>query len=132
VLVSLLDVNVNFAAAQTRLDAAYRATLLGLPIGEISWTLDLHDNSFKAAARGAITGFLRIFSDGRGDISVHGAISEGKPLPSNFALKLVAGKWSDDVRIVFSGDKAQEYVAAAAKAKSGASAAHGCQPPRRY
>ena len=116
VLVSLLDVNVNFAVAQTRLDAAYRATLLGLPIGEISWTLDLHDNSFKAAARGAITGFLRIFSDGRGDISVHGAISEGKPVPSNFALKLVAGKWSDDVRIVFSGDKAQEYVAAAAKA----------------
>jgi Protein of unknown function (DUF3108) len=101
VLASLLsDAGISFAAAQTRLDATYRATLLGLPIGEILWTLELHDSSFKATARGAITGFLRIFSNGRGDISVPGAISEGKPVPSNFALKLVAGKWSDDVRIV--------------------------------
>ncbi len=112
VLVSLLS---DSAIAQTRLDAAYRATLLGLPIGQILWTLELHDSSFKATARGAITGFMRIFSDGRGDISVHGAMSEGKPVPSNFVLKLFAGKWSDDVRIVFSGDKAQEYVANAAK-----------------
>jgi hypothetical protein len=116
VFVSLLsDAGISFAAAQTRLDAVYRVTLLGLPIGEILWTLELRDNSFKGAARGSITGFLRIFSDGRGDISVNGAMSEGKPAPSNFALKLVAGKWSDDVRIVFSGEKAQEYVAAAAK-----------------
>jgi hypothetical protein len=116
VLASLLsDAGISFAAAQTRLDATYRATLLGLPIGEILWTLELHDDSFKATARGSITGLLRIFSDGRGDISVHGAISEGKPVPSNFALKLIAGKWSDDVRIVFRGDKAQEYVAAAAR-----------------
>ncbi len=112
ILVSLLlDAGLSLASAQTRLDAAYRATLLGLPIGEIFWTMELHEDRYKAAARGAITGFMRIFSDGRGDISVHGAISEGKPVPSNFALKLIAGKWSDDVRIVFSGDKAQEYVA---------------------
>jgi prepilin-type processing-associated H-X9-DG protein len=39
---------------------------------------------------------------------------EGKPVPSRFALNLIAGKWSDDVRIVFSGDKAQEYVVTAA------------------
>jgi hypothetical protein len=109
----LLNAGFNLASAQTRLDASYRATLLGLPIGQISWTLELHDNRFKAAARGAITGFMRIFSDGHGDVSVHGAMSEGKPVPVNFELNLIAGKWSDNVRIVFTGDKAQEYVAQA-------------------
>ncbi len=98
-LVSLLsDAGLSLATGQTRLEAAYRATLLGLPIGEISWTLELHDDRYRAAARGAITGFLRIFSDGRGDVSVHGVMSEGRPAPSNFELNLIAGKWSDNVR----------------------------------
>ena len=115
VLVSLLlDAALGLASAQTKLDAAYTATLWGLPVGHISWTVELNDNRFKAAARGAITGLLRIVADGRGDVSVHGAMSEGKPVPSVFSLNLIAGKWSDDVRIVFSGGKAQEHVAAAA------------------
>jgi hypothetical protein len=115
VLVSLLlDAALGLAGAQTKLDAAYTATLWGLPVGHISWTVELGDNRFKAAARGAITGLLRIVADGRGDVAVHGAMSEGKPVPSLFSLNLIAGKWSDDVRIVFSGGKAQEHVAAAA------------------
>lgn len=114
----LLDAGLSLAFAQTRLDAAYTATLAGLPIGEISWTVELHEDRFKAAARGAITGFLRVFSHAHGDVSVHGAMSEGKPVPSDFELNLIAGKWSDNVRIIFTGDKAQEYVAhASAKPK---------------
>ena len=115
VLVSLLlDAALGLASAQTKFDAAYTATLWGLPVGQISWTVELNDNRFKAAAGGAITGLLRIVADGRGDVAVHGAMSEGKPVPSLFSLNLIAGKWSDDVRIVFSGGKAQEHVAAAA------------------
>jgi hypothetical protein len=115
VLVSLLaDAALSLAGAQTKLDAAYTATLWGPPVGHISWTVELNDSRFKAAAGGAITGLLRIVADGRGDVSVHGAMSEGKPVPSVFSLNLIAGKWSDDVRIVFSGGKAQEHVAAAA------------------
>jgi hypothetical protein len=113
VLVSLLlDAALGLAGAQTRLDAAYTATLWGLPVGQVSWTVELNDSRFKAAARGAVTGLLRIFADGRGDVSVNGAMAEGKPVPSLFSLNLNAGKWSDDVRIAFSGGKAQEHVAA--------------------
>jgi hypothetical protein len=114
VLISLLgDAELKFAAAQGTLDATFTATLLGLPIGEISWTVELQNNQFKSVAKGAISGFLRIFLDAQGEVTAHGALSAGKPVASNFALKLLAGKWSDEVRIVFSGDKAKEYVAAA-------------------
>ena len=64
-------------------------------------------------AKGAISGFLRFFLDVQGEVTAHGALSGGKPVASNFSLRLLAGKWSDDVRIVFSGNKAKEYVAAA-------------------
>ena len=113
-LISLLaDAGLSFAAAQMRLEETYTATLLGLPIGQMSWTVEIHDNRFESVAKGAISGFLRFFLDVQGEVTAHGALSGGKPVASNFSLRLLAGKWSDDVRIVFSGNKAKEYVAAA-------------------
>jgi hypothetical protein len=112
-LISLLvDARLTFAAAQTKLDATYTATLLGLPIGQISWTVELQHNGFRSVAKGTISGFLRLILDAEGEVTAHGALSGGKPVASNFTLKLVAGRWSDDVRIEFSGNKAKEYVAA--------------------
>jgi hypothetical protein len=113
-LLSLLaDAGLNLAAAQAKLDATYSATLWGLPIGHISWTVELRNNRFTSAANGAVSGLLRLFSDGHGDVSAHGRLTGGEPVASNFALTLIAGKWSDEVRILFHGNKAQEYVAAA-------------------
>jgi hypothetical protein len=109
----LLDAGLSLAAAQTKLDASYSATLLGLPIGHISWTVELHNNRFTTEATGGISGLLRLFSDGHGDVSSQGNLAAGAPVASNFALKLIAGKWSDEVRILFRGNKAQEYVTAA-------------------
>jgi Protein of unknown function (DUF3108) len=106
----LLDAGLSLASAQAKLDATYSATLLGLPIGHISWTVELHSNRFTSAATGGISGLLRIFSDGHGNVSAQGSLPGGEPVASHFALTLVAGKWSDDVRIVFRGNKAQEYV----------------------
>jgi len=111
----LLDGGLNLAAAQAKLDAAYTATLFGFPIGHISWTVELRNNRFISAANGGISGLLRIFTDGHGDVSAHGTLSGGRPVASNFALTLIAGKWSDEVRILFHGNKAQEYVATAPK-----------------
>ena len=109
----LLDGGFKFATAQAKLDATYSATLLGLPIGRISWTVELHNNRFTTAATGGISGLLRLFSDGHGDVSARGNLAAGAPVASNFALTLIAGKWSDEVRILFHGNKAQEYVTAA-------------------
>jgi Protein of unknown function (DUF3108) len=115
---------LSFAGAQTKLDApaklgapakldaTYRASLLGFPIGEIAWTVELANNRFMTAATGALAGLLRIFiSDGHGEVAAHGTLSQGRPVAANFALKVIAGKWTDEVHIVFRGGKAQEYVA---------------------
>jgi hypothetical protein len=105
------DASLSLAVAQTKLDASYKATLLGLPIGEITWTVELGRNRYSAAASGELAGLLRVFSDGHGNVSAEGTMPAGRPAVSDFALKVIAGRWTDEVRIVFRGGKAQEYVA---------------------
>src|SRR6476659_5578878 len=98
------------ANAQAKLDAYYTATLLGLPIGHISWVVDLKEHRFSSVATGSIAGFLRLFLDAQGSVAAEGRLSSGKPVPSKFQLKLLAGKWSDEVGIVFTSNRAKESV----------------------
>jgi Protein of unknown function (DUF3108) len=106
----MADVGLESPHAQGKLDAEYTATLLGLPIGHISWVVDLKENQFSSVATGSIAGFLQLFLDAQGSVAASGRLSSGKPFPSNFQLKLLAGKWSDDVSIVFTGNRAKETV----------------------
>jgi uncharacterized protein DUF3108 len=104
------SVESRSANAQGRLDAYYTATFLGLPTGQISWAVDLKENRFSSLAIGSIAGFLRLFFDAQGSVASEGRLLNGKPVPSKFQLKLLAGKWSDEVGIVFSGNHAKETV----------------------
>jgi uncharacterized protein DUF3108 len=109
-LLILASTESKFAKAQAKLDAYYTATLFGLPIGHISWTVDLKESRFSSVATGSIAGFLRLFLDAQGSVAAEGRLSNGKPVPSKFELKLLAGKWSDEIGIVFSGNRAKESV----------------------
>src|SRR6185295_11278704 len=68
------------------------------------------ENHFSSVATGSIAGFLRLFLDAQGSVSAEGRLSSGKPVPSRFQLKLLAGKWSDEVGILFDGNRAKETV----------------------
>jgi hypothetical protein len=114
------------ANAQAKLDAHYTATLLGLPIGHISCAIDLRENRFSSVATGSIAGFLRLFLDAQGSVAAEGRLSSGKPVPSNFRLRLLAGKWSDEVGIVFSGNRAKESVLRLYESKRGLRADQRC------
>jgi hypothetical protein len=109
-ILALASTGSKSADAQAKLDAYYTATLLGLPIGHISWAVDVKDNHFSSVATGSIAGFLRLFLDAQGSVAAEGRLSGGKPVPSKFQLKLLAGKWSDEVGIAFTGNRAKESV----------------------
>jgi hypothetical protein len=51
-----------------------------------------------------------LFLDAEGSVRAEGRLSAGKPIPSKFQLTLLAGKWSDEVGIVFAGNRAKETV----------------------
>jgi hypothetical protein len=90
----LPDTGARSAEAPARLDAYYSATLLGLPIGHISWVVDLQGNRFNSVATGSISGFLRLFLDAQGSVAAEGHLSDGKPVASRFQLKILAGEAS--------------------------------------
>ena len=93
-----------------KLDAAYEATLLGFPIGDVTWTIDFHDNRYSAAAQGATAGLLLIFSRGHGTAEADGSVAGKEPLASNFLLDITHGSASQQVKILFNRGKASESL----------------------
>ena len=94
-----------------RLDAAYEATLLGFPIGDVTWTIDLHDNRYSAAAHGATAGLMLIFSRGHGTAEAQGSVAGKEPVASNFLVDITHGTASQKVEIIFKHGKASEFLA---------------------
>jgi Protein of unknown function (DUF3108) len=99
------------ARAQGKLDANYTVTLSGIAIGNGSWTIDVQDDQFTAAANGATTGLLRVFASGQGSSMARGTVSGGQLIPSTYTSTIVADKHSDDVRILFSGGNVKDFIA---------------------
>jgi Protein of unknown function (DUF3108) len=112
-ILMLTSAESRSADVAAKLDALFTATLLGLPIGHISWALDLKEERFSSVATGSISGVLRLFLGAQGSVAAEGRLSSGKPVPSKFQLKLLAGKWTDEVGIAFNGNRAKESVLAA-------------------
>ena len=96
--------------AQVKLDAAYTATLLGVPLGQIYWTVEVGDKRYAAVAAGSTVGLLRIFAHGHGTVTAHGTVNAREVAASDFMVNYQSGSSSDEIRIAFSGGKAQETL----------------------
>ena len=93
----------SMARAQAMLEAQYRVSLLGLPIGKGAWRVALTGDRYVMEARGEVTGIMKAFSSGEGSASVHGSIAGSKLLPSSYGFNLKTGARVDDVRMALAG-----------------------------
>jgi hypothetical protein len=88
------------ANAQGKLEARYEVTLAGLQIGTGSWTIDISDTHYLAAASGATTGLMRAFTGGQGTSAARGTVNgNGLPLSSIYAATVTTRDKSDEVRL---------------------------------
>ena len=88
------------ASAQGKLEARYEVTLAGLPIGTGSWMIDISDTHYLAAASGATTGLLRVFTGGQGTTAARGTLTgAGAPLSAIYAATITTREKSDEVRL---------------------------------
>jgi hypothetical protein len=95
------------ASAQGRLEAHYRATLAGLPIGNGAWTIDFTDDRYTMAASGQVSGLASVFAGGSGTAAVRGAINGVRVAPSSYALDIRTRGKADEVRIALSSAAVQ-------------------------
>ena len=96
------------SAAQGKLEAHYRATLSGLPIGSGAWTVDFTDDHYTMAASGQASGLLRIFASGEGAAAVKGALHGGKLSPASFAVAVRTRNKVNQVNMALVGGAVKE------------------------
>ena len=98
------------AFAQGKLDARYEATLAGIPVGKGTWTIDIADDSFSAAASGGTSGLLKAFAGGSGTGAAQGRVVNGALVSSNYSATTTTSKKSEAIRIVLSNGNVKDYA----------------------
>ena len=101
----------HIAAAQGRLDAEYKATVAGLPIGRGNWVVEIFDNSYTAAANGATEGLMKFFTGARGTGASRGTMTTGQLVPTSYAATIVDDRHVDEVHIALAGGNVTDYTA---------------------
>jgi uncharacterized protein (DUF2141 family) len=99
----------QFACAQAKLDAHFVVTFAGVTIGKGNWVIEITDDQYTAAASGATTGLLRIFSTGAGTSAVRGAIVHGRLAPGNYAATITQDGETDTLRMLIAGGNVKEF-----------------------
>ena len=102
----------HVAAAQVHLEAEYTATLAGLPIGHGAWAIDVAEDQYTAAASGATSGLLRIFTGARGTGASRGSFNGDQTMPTSYiaTIDYERGK-IDDVRMALAGGTVKDLFA---------------------
>lgn len=97
------------AHAQGKLEAHYRASLAGIPIGKGSWVIDIGDSHYTAAASGATSGLIKLFVGGSGSGAAQGTMANGKSVASNYSATVKSSKHTNEVRMTVAAGNIKEF-----------------------
>src|SRR5436190_3034390 len=97
------------ASAQGRLDAQYEATLAGIPVGKGSWTIEIGDDTFSAAAQGGTAGLLKALSGGTGSGASQGRVVNGALVPNAYTATTTTQKKSETIRLVLANGNVKDF-----------------------
>jgi Protein of unknown function (DUF3108) len=71
------------ATADTRLNAHYKISMVGVSIGQLTWTIDVNATPaagvYRASANGKASGALGVLLNGEGRVGVQGTVSRAAP-----------------------------------------------------
>jgi hypothetical protein len=110
VLAASLTAVASQARADGKLEAHYRVTLAGLPIGGGAWVIDVADDRYTMAASGQVSGVLKAFSSGEGTAAVRGTIQGTRMGLSGYAMHIRTRNKIDDVRMTVAGGALKELA----------------------
>jgi hypothetical protein len=91
------------AFAQAKLEARYRVTLAGLPIGSGGWTVNVNGNSYTMSATGETAGLASVLASGSGQATSRGVVSGTRLTPSAFNLSIKSRRNLDRIRVAMAG-----------------------------
>ena len=86
--VTVVAASCDRAWAQGKIEATYRATLAGIPIGSGSWIIDVGAKHYASAASGRASGLMRVLASGEGSSTVRGVVRKDRLIPAIFAANI--------------------------------------------
>jgi hypothetical protein len=99
------------AYAQTKLEANYRATLGGMPIGRGAWIVEFGADQYTMAATAQAGGVLSVLSGGEGSAAARGAVHAGKLQPAAYLVNVKTSKGRfDEVRMSINGGAVKDLT----------------------
>jgi hypothetical protein len=109
-LAASLAASARAASAEGKLEAHYRVTLAGLPIGGGAWVIDVAEDRYTMAASGQVSGVLKAFSSGEGTAAVRGTIQGTRMGLSGYAMHIKTRNKVDEVRMAVAGGALKELA----------------------
>ena len=95
--------------AQSRLEAQYEATLVGIVVGKGTWTIEINDDQYTAAAQGGTTGLLKSFAQGYGTSFAQGRVVNGALVPVGYNATTTTSKKTEAIHIALQNGNVREF-----------------------
>jgi len=92
------------SASADILNASYRVSLVGLPIGTANLHAQLSPTSYSIAVDAKLTGLARLFANARGASAGNGAIVNGHVSPTTFATVAANANMTRTIRMALAGN----------------------------
>lgn len=106
-LVSILSGALLLAAApahaQAKLDAHYVGRLAGLPIGKGSWTIDVADGHYSAAANAVTLGLIHLLTGASATGWTRGTMLSWNAMTSTYSATIKTSDKTDEVQLTVLG-----------------------------
>ena len=110
-VLSMLAAVAPAAHAQGKLEARYTASLAGIPIGKGSWTVEIRDGQYSAAAEGRVIGLLRLLGKGEGFAAANGTLTRGRLSPVAFTSRVISSRRASEVHMALASGAVTELEA---------------------
>ena len=91
--------------------------MTGVPIGNITWQVEIENNLYATSASGGANGVLSLLINGQGLIATNGKIVDGHLAPTNFTSNIIDDDGKTELQVSFFDNVAKELVVQGPKKK---------------
>jgi hypothetical protein len=88
------------AAAQSKLTANYTISVARIPVGKISWSVDIGTDAFMSSGSGEASGVASLAVSGKGTVAARGTVKDGRLEATGFTADVTRGDEKSDMTMV--------------------------------
>ena len=103
---------------ETRATIHYSISMMGVPIGHITWAIDLNTHGYQASANGKASGAMSLLVNGEGRVATQGTIDGDRIAPTFFSSNVTDDGETTGLQMTFENGSVKTLRADEPKDKS--------------